>query len=501
MKKIYGYAALFAAMSLASCSSDNEPNVATGEMQKCYISVNLAVPTDTRAYNYEAGTAAESEVKSVTFVAFDAAGNYLSKTQPIEDFNWKKGTTGSIEYTSDNKVIELTKNGDATVGQIMAIVNCPTTLDIEKQSLDKLRKTVGEFKKTTLGNTEYFVMTNSAYGEGNYATNFAGHVYDEVGKAVADPVPMYVERVASRVDVSQAETFNTNYEFDGKVDGDKTLKVNITGVEFIYAKDKANLVKDIEGLTTATAFDGWDADQFRTHWAVDATGATKIPLYYSMAKGLTGFSAYLNENVDQEMPTYVAVTGELLLGDDKTTIYQLFNNSKYYTLEGVTNQLLGYLQLDGYKYVANETDEVASGWADITAEDIEIVAGDEDYDGYVKINGKEGYKLVQGEKELTNGYTIKEDKYRVYVWGGGNTYFYTKIAPEEQGNKAGVVRNHIYRLVFDKIGGIGTPLFDPDGELLPKTPDTTVDEGPMWYFNASINILKWTVYTQHVTFE
>ena len=505
MKKIYGYAALFAAMSLASCSSDNEPNVATGEMQKCYIGVNLAVPTQTRA-SFEVGKDGESDVHSITFVAFDANGNYLSKSLPIKNFQWSDpSNAGSVETSSTEKIIELTKRDNQTVGQIMAIVNCPTDLNLE-QNLDDLRTEVDDYRTTTLDDKEYFVMTNSAYGDGNYATDFTGRVYDTPGEAVDKAVDIYVERVAARVNVTQESTFDTKYDVkDLTVDGDKTLSVELTGVQFIYAKDKANLVKDIDGVTDATAFTNWKADaDFRTHWAAVSEGAKNIELFYKDVEGLSANSThkfYLNENVDQTYPTYVAVTGKLLLGGVQTEIYQLFNNSAYYTKEGVTNQLLAYLQLDDYKYVADETDEVASGWSDITKNDIEIVPStDKDYDGYVKINAKAGYKIVKGETELGTETTIVDNKYRVYVWGGGNTYFYKPIAPADQANKPGVVRNHVYNLVFEEIGGIGTPLFNPNGQLVPKTPDPTDEEAPKWYFNASINILNWTVYTQGIKF-
>ena len=509
MKKIYGYAALFAAMSLASCSSDNEPNVATGEMQKCYIGVNLAVPTQTRA-SFEVGKDGESDVHSITFVAFDASGNYLSKSLPIKNFQWSDpSNASSVETSSTEKIIELTKRDNQTVGQIMAIVNCPTTLNLE-QNLDALRTEVDDYRTTTLDDKEYFVMTNSAYGAGNYATDFTDKVYDTPGEAVNNTVNIYVERVAARVNVSQeSSTFKTEYEVkDLTVDGNKTLSVKLTGVQFIYAKDKANLVKDIDGVTDATAFANWKADaDFRTHWAAVSEGAKNIELFYKDVEGLSANSThkfYLNENVDQTYPTYVAVTGQLLLDDKQTEIYQLYNNSAYYTEEGVTNQFLAYLQLDEYKYVqANETETVATSWYDITKDDIEFVASPNgtDYDGYLKIKAKEGYNIVKGTEKLSEGdYTINEKKYRVKVWGGGNTYFYTEIAPADQNGKPGVVRNHVYNLIFDEIGGIGTPLFNPNGELLPKTPDPTDEEGPKWYFNATINILNWTVYTQHIKF-
>lgn len=61
----------------------------------------------------------------------------------------------------------------------------------------------------------------------------------------------------------------------------------------------------------------------------------------------------------------------------------------------------------------------------------------------------------------------------------------------------GIVRNHVYDLSLNSQKGLGVPVFDPDREIIPDTPQD--EDG--YYIAARINILKWKVVSQDVNFE
>lgn len=93
------------------------------------------------------------------------------------------------------------------------------------------------------------------------------------------------------------------------------------------------------------------------------------------------------------------------------------------------------------------------------------------------------------------------------VWRGGETYYYTDLThlmydytqtadkqPYLAKGAYGVVRNHIYEVVLNKIFGLGTPVLipnqggDEEKEIIPQKP--TPDA---FFLGARLNILSWRV--------
>ena len=126
---------------------------------------------------------------------------------------------------------------------------------------------------------------------------------------------------------------------------------------------------------------------------------------------------------------------------------------------------------------------------------------------YTPISGGTGYevKMVLTKPEAsTDKVASVMDKYaEVVLWDEGNCYFSTKVA--HFGNTAtdpdsdyGVVRNHIYKLSVNKIAGLGTPYVPGIGG---DGGDPVVPEDIDYELQAKINILKWKVVEQGVSFE
>lgn len=79
----------------------------------------------------------------------------------------------------------------------------------------------------------------------------------------------------------------------------------------------------------------------------------------------------------------------------------------------------------------------------------------------------------------------------------GMTYYYTPIRHmgESEANLGyfGVVRNHLYDITINTMGGFGTPVYDPKKTIIPVVP---TDEAS--YLSARINVLAWRIVSQSV---
>jgi hypothetical protein len=61
----------------------------------------------------------------------------------------------------------------------------------------------------------------------------------------------------------------------------------------------------------------------------------------------------------------------------------------------------------------------------------------------------------------------------------------------------GVVRNHIYNVVLNSFGGLGSPVYVPEGGLTyPEDPTNTGD-----YVSAEVRVLSWKLVNQEVDIQ
>lgn len=82
----------------------------------------------------------------------------------------------------------------------------------------------------------------------------------------------------------------------------------------------------------------------------------------------------------------------------------------------------------------------------------------------------------------------------------GMTYYYTPIrhlgSDDTKLGYYGVVRNHLYDVTINTMGGFGTPVYEPGKTITPIVPS---DEAS--YLSASINVLSWRVVPQDVDLD
>lgn len=220
-----------------ACSSDDSVTEGGGEDNNAaekYISVNIqnVGVTPTRAGDsyeqgggkYEDGEGQESAINQVYFYFFDTAGQPYN-VNVSGGYNEPGGTTGNRYIWTNpgegnpsedhNITVEkittaqiVLRNPTQTLGTMVAVVNpnsdtnfpaSMTMADINGAS----RISTAAYDGTSNGK-QYFLMTNSVYdnaGTTTLAVPTEGKVKQSESEAQADPVEIYVERVAAKVRV------------------------------------------------------------------------------------------------------------------------------------------------------------------------------------------------------------------------------------------------------------------------------------------------------------
>ena len=511
MKKIYGFAALCAAMTLASCSNENEPNVVdNGPLQPVYMSVAISGASSTRAMTDAKAAPEEVAVKSATFVLFNASGTAIgTKTLGENDLTWTDGSN-DIDKIATQKV-EFAIKPNETPAYVVCVLNKNIENDVTATTkVGDVRKMATSYGSTTAG----FVMSNAAL-EGEvendmYCTPVAAFSTDP--NATVNATKIYVERVAARVGYYTA----TNYAAQATAATDDEDSVDVTveiqSITLGNAASNAGLIKDVDGITGYAA-------TYRSHGAKQygdiefAANPTLISLSKSAALTTATAEApalvsYAYENVDANKLTQVIITGRLKVGEnyvsDSNPICKV-EGGKYYTYAGMQAFINKKLDLNGYR-IKTSTNERS-----LTEEDWTLVAGHYSYDGYVELKDLKAGETLYKNGVATTVAAVNSDfkgtkanpgeNFRVDRYTNGLCYYYTTINGGT-GAHIGIVRNHVYNIGINTVKGLGIPMFDPTSNIIPENPTPFDGEDPEnWYLNCSINILDWAVYTQTVDFD
>lgn len=230
MNKIKLIPLALAAFMFSACSSEDTENGGDNNVDVSYLSVNIqnvgeamsraeGEEYDQGGGTYEDGTADESKISNVRFYFFNADGtpyilsgsnkNWLT---PTDDLNTNKNDQPNTVEKISNTVLVIKNDERTAPHSVVAVINSGTTLG-DALSLTDLRKVQGDqFYTTTTSTTstssktENFVMANSIYinkdGKEEYAVPVSGHVATERQAAIDNPIDIYVERVAAKVNTT-----------------------------------------------------------------------------------------------------------------------------------------------------------------------------------------------------------------------------------------------------------------------------------------------------------
>ena len=381
--------------------------------------------------------------------------------------------------------------------------------------------------------------------------------------ALAAPVNIYVERVAAKVVVTTADgktkiNLNKPVSTNQLVGGVNTLVetpvfAQLLGWELHNDIPQSYLLKQIDPTweDMALGFTWNDAPWFRSYWATSLplpipnpviesfkmSYATPLPAGFATEYGFaignnvnvgtaneTAKSfTYVGENTNgQAAGTKVILKAKLVNeAGDALEIASWYGN-KYLGENNLRTAVANTLKYTLFykesedKYVGIEPEDlqcVAGGTADaptgVAANEVYFQLSDagKTKDWYKLVNGE--YKPVASDLNSdVNSVDATNDYLKTYVQPGilyknGETFYYVDIkhlgAPSSTA-EYGIVRNHIYNIIINSIGGYGSPIYIGHSNLItpgyPEVPDAEES-----YVSAKINILSWRLVSQEVDIQ
>lgn len=546
MRKKFFFLPLVAALALTGCQSD-EPggsgsNGGNSDQKYGYVAVNIVQPSsipgskaDTST-GFEYGSADENYAATGTFLIFNGDGTLTQDAKTIALNGSGTGNNPEVEriYSAVLVIEGATEKPDAK--KIVCILNAPVEIqNITKPetgsiTLDDLAGKINDYR----GQLNGFVMSNSVYMDGGAKVLATTIDNDDIAttpeEAKKFPVDIYVERTVAKIEASSDATSGiTDNKAKPAIDGvETTLDIKITGIEVANIAPQSYLFKNIgtEGYADFT----WtwnDATNKRSYWETVPTGMTLENKKYSeiatdanFSDKNISFTEYIQPNTS-DTKTAILVTAQLMKDNAPFTTLAYIRGG-YTTIDNAKNAVATYLAKNGY-YKQDPAN--SAHFIQLSADDLEwknnqafkaagqaTVEGLKDYevvaqlaDGITMVYNHDGTPIENGVSAINTLLKSKEAipaSYRARVFTNGMCYYYvdidhSDIAGQTAGTTTGVVRNHIYKLTLQSIGGIGTPVFNPNDVIIPDKP--TGEES--FYLAARVNVLPWKLATQTVQFQ
>ena len=507
-----------AALAAVACSDKEENPQSNPEAgmnaEKGYIALNLKSTDDiTRVENgaYENGSEDEQAITGATFYFFDAAGNafninangnyaYFSSTGEENKVVVDNGGTvaPNIESMTD-PILVVEKYKGQFPAKVVAVVNYQGTTSISLNDLKNNLKSVGH----TAGKN--FIMTNSVY------KNAADEVVDatelsidnfqtSADKALDNPVTIYVERVNAKATLTAStDKINTNTPL-----GEDDVYVKIMGWGVIGNQTESYYIKSIDPTWTDAelGFVWNDAPFFRSYWAAKSVNDPVDPnfKFNELTNDTKGVKPiYLGEQVGQRT-TYI-VAAQLFDKSDKVLEIAQWYGNNYANEEALLaavaptlkNKLMQFNGVDTYTSIDDSQLKCVAGLAGAESYEVKFqLADDVTADNWYSFDGTTYTKVDNVDEVLAAIVPAK-------VWKNGMTYYYTDIrhlGDEGKDGAYGIIRNHKYEIVVNGVLGWGTPVYDPNMEVVPIRPTDKET-----YISAEINILSWRVVSNDVTLK
>lgn len=557
-----------AAMMMCACSSDDpgdgkgNPNVA-GEAQ--YLAVNIvnvgAAPTRSTSTdpNYADGTTEENKINKVRFYFFNSDGtpyklvDTSGETNGGPNVNWleqktttpiTEGSTGSVDKIL-NTVLVIKGSTAAAPAKMVTVINPGTlsTTTLKSDGAISLSELCDDLKDTKFYNTATvsdFVMTNSAYLEAGRKvcpSLVSGHVEKNDVDAKANPVDIYVERVAAKVSTeltddkfevgTAANWGNGLYKTKDPVytyGANTKIYAVIDGWGVADENGKAMVVKQISDSWTNDniGINPWNtADYHRCFWESMMPNATGTSIYSNVNHAFKDYTANIKTGIKYTLPNTAAAATEYTdKKENNMTKFLVAATLKYQDAAGAWHnaEVCKYRGVE-YLGIENLKEAVATAYnkyyKKVGTDYKELQAADIDFSTTrtsTTTTTLKDYQVVPTlvstvtevyKKNATGGYddvtaTAKADieQFTADVRKDGKVYYYIPINHlGKPGSVAecGVVRNHWYKVTLNSINGLGTPVYDET-----KTIDPTTPEDNDTYLAARVNVLQWRVVTQNV---
>ena len=557
----------------AGCSNDdvavdNGQSNIVQEDGNAYVKVRIAMaggPSSradegTGENEYEYGTEIEQAIDDVFFVFYKDDGAWsvngelqTSVTIPEDGHETYEGNGQNPVEAIAEAVIALKLNENQPFPtQVIAFVNMKDAQVTENGTLKSLQtalvnKNITDAKKliaTGIQNSSnHFYMTSSTYynnGEQIAAQVERDNFFDtEEAAKEANPVDIYVERLAAKVSVSESAT-----PADITNVGDYTLSFKSEGWAISGTNTKEYCLKNIQTSWNSWTWHWNEAADHRCFWAEDPnyTSTPNGDLIYSSYDAISGkpASQYIMENTmngvggDYETTTHLLLVGTYTLKDAGTgatinldeaegsdgNLY-MFGGTAYLATD-LINRLLTGAQNAGNSndlaYIQSSQNPETYTQADASAYELVSTSDNDLTTVTLRLKSNTGttyYTTTDGETftAITEGeqgnYSSFNENLETVIGGlgtidgynGGKAYFAMPIEhfggqESDPTGTHGIVRNHSYHLTITTITGLGEGIFRPEDAIKPD------DEEATYYMAARLNVLSWkTVGNQNVEFK
>ena len=556
--------AIFAGCSNDDVAVDNGQSNIVQEDGQAYMNVRVTMGNGlgSRAEEggYAQGEPGEQTIHSIYFVFYDDNGNWVANGIPAENTNVSEGTDDNIDAIADAVVALSLPEGSPYPTQVVAYVNIPdAATQFGGKDLGDVNTNGGSAGENTgsigaratilsdasgatvASTTTGFMMTNSTYlnegGTEQIATPVSRNNFFDTEEAAkeANPVDIYVERLAAKVSITNNATVQ-----DVTTVGGYKLHFNAEGFALSGTNTQEYYLKHIQTAWSAWTW-GWnEPDDYRCFWAEDpnysaenaATGLEHVS--YDAAASMAS-PQYCMENTmvgtvagGYNTTTYLLLVGyysvvnendetvDLTANGNDGNLY-MYNGTAYLSTE-LVERLLDEIQRENptlLAYVVN-TDPATSEqspYVQAGADAYELVTTAGNEVTTVKLQLKNGEYYTTTNPSDADAYTqISDyDEYNTDLAGAvagtingydeGKAYFAMPIEhfggqEDDATGTYGIVRNHSYQLTITQVSGLGEGVFQPNIPIIPS------DEPKTYYMAARLNVLSWkTVGNQNVVFD
>ncbi|MBQ6584632.1 MAG: Mfa1 family fimbria major subunit [Alistipes sp.] len=506
---------LLALATIVGCSEGNDENqvVNPNEGDVSYLAVKLKAAGDlSRAEDsdFTDGSDDENAVERAVFFFFDADGNPANVIKPLTgpNVNYYSTTLTFGPESSDANIEEVAApvvviNGykEAVPTQMLTILNY--TYDGESRTLNQVRDLKSAIKSTS----GKFVMATSVYAEDSkdvVTSAISGvNVANSESAAIASPVVVHVERLASKVTLTVADA--DGFDLSDKAAG-KDVKVKVLNWGLVSTQDQTNIVKKIDHAWTddALGFAWNDPIRYRSYWATSVQSWGKYFNTFTLDEMTSepAGSEYCGENTyaAEADRTKVVVIAQL---QDKSTSDPV-ELAKWLGLQYVgEDALLEAVAGTLASTIFSGVDDGVGGttYTSISKDDIKCVATDGYTVTFAPSNPGAAKTWYSKSGANYTEVTIATELAKIapaQVYKDGMTYYTVDVrhlATEDSGKDGefGVVRNHSYQINITGIEGFGTPIYNMEQEIV--SPEDPADHES--YIASEVKILAWRLVSQN----